>query len=104
MEAAIEAFHRVLRGAKLEIKLYARSWGFEPQQISKKVHLWHGELDINSPPAMGHYIADSLPVCSVNFYEDEGHISQLIHHMDDILKTLCLALTDQQCTFEGFSG
>lgn len=61
MKAAIEAFHRVLRGAKLEIKLYARSWGFEPQQISKKVHLWHGELDINSPPAMGHYIADSLP-------------------------------------------
>jgi pimeloyl-ACP methyl ester carboxylesterase len=88
LKAGLEAFRRGSRGAALENSLYAKSWGFNLQEITKEIHLWHGERDINSPPAMGRYLASSLPNCRSRFYEDEGHISTFVNHMDEILHTL----------------
>jgi pimeloyl-ACP methyl ester carboxylesterase len=87
-DAALEAFRTGSRGAALENALYARSWGFRLQDITTKVHLWQGELDINVPPAMGRYLAKTIPNCCSRFYAAEGHTSLLVNHMEDILCTL----------------
>jgi len=88
LDAALEAFRQGPRGAALENGIYARSWGFELQDITLKVHLWHGELDINTPPTMGRYLAATIPNCRSRFYENEGHISLFVNHMDEIFRTL----------------
>ena len=87
-DAALEAFRRGSQGAALENALYARPWGFRLQDITKQVHLWHGELDINNPPAMGRYLASAIPGCSAQFYAAEGHASLFVNHMEEILLTL----------------
>ncbi len=88
LNAALEAFRRGSRGAALENALYARAWGFKLQDITIEVHLWHGGLDSNVPPAMGHYLASAIPICCSRFYEEEGHISLFVNHMEEILCTL----------------
>ncbi len=88
LNAGLEAFRQDSRGAALENALYARPWGFRLEDISKEVLLWHGELDINVPPAMGHYLAITIPNCRSRFYQDEGHISLFVNHMEEILRTL----------------
>ena len=90
-DAALEAFRRGSQGAALENALYARPWGFRLQEITKQVHLWHGELDINNPPGMGRYLASAIPDCSARFYADEGHISLFVNHIEEILLTLSSA-------------
>jgi hypothetical protein len=88
LDSALEAFRQGPRGAALENGIYARSWGFDLQDITPNVHLWHGELDINNPPAMGRYVANAIPDCRSRFYENEGHISLFVNHMDEIFRTL----------------
>jgi pimeloyl-ACP methyl ester carboxylesterase len=88
LNAALEAFRSGSRGAALENALYAKPWGFKLQDITKEVYLWHGELDINTTPAMARYLASAIPNCHSRFYKDEGHISSFINHMEEILSTL----------------
>lgn len=89
---ALEAFRNGSRGAALENALYARPWGFDLRAITMDVQLWHGELDLNVPPAMGHYLASTIPNCHAHFYAGEGHLSVFVNHMDEILFALKDAL------------
>lgn len=88
LTAFLEAFRAGSRGAALENALFARSWGFRLQDIAKEVHLWHGELDINVPPAMGRHVATAIPNCRSRFYAGEGHLSLFVNHMEEILHAL----------------
>jgi pimeloyl-ACP methyl ester carboxylesterase len=87
INAAVEAFRKGSRGAALENALYARPWGFNLQEITKEVYIWHGDLDTNTP---GRYLASAIPNSYSSFYADEGHISLLINHMEEILRTFSL--------------
>jgi pimeloyl-ACP methyl ester carboxylesterase len=89
--AALESFRQGSRAAAQENAIYARPWGFDLADITRQVHLWHGELDINNPPGMGRYLASAIPDCSARFYADEGHISLFVNHMEEILRTLSSA-------------
>jgi pimeloyl-ACP methyl ester carboxylesterase len=84
----IEAMRQGTRGAQWEIALTASPWDFRLEDIRIPVHLWHGGLDLNCPPAMGHHMAKTIPDCRATFFADEGHLSLLIHHMDTVLRTL----------------
>ena len=44
-----EAFRQGIAGICHEAGLYARPWGFQLQDITIKIHLWHGEQDENVP-------------------------------------------------------
>jgi pimeloyl-ACP methyl ester carboxylesterase len=83
-----EAFRQGTRGAVQETALYARPWGFNLKDIPFKVYLWQGEMDKNVPPAMGHYQARTLPNCEAKFFAEEGHISLIFNHMDEILSRM----------------
>ena len=83
-----EAFSQGIGGVQHEAGLYKRPWGFNLQDISVDVHLWHGENDNNVPSSVGHYVANAIPNCQANFKADEGHFSLPYHHMSEILSDL----------------
>jgi pimeloyl-ACP methyl ester carboxylesterase len=83
-----EGFRQGARGAARELLLYSRPWNFAPAQIPAEVHLWHGELDVTVPAAMGRRLAATLPHCRARFLPEEGHFSLPLIHMEKILSTL----------------
>jgi pimeloyl-ACP methyl ester carboxylesterase len=85
VDAVLEAFRRGPRGAQLDAALLASSWDFDPRAIGIPVHLWHGERDTDAPPAMGSWIAASVPGCRAVFVPDEGHISLVVNRVELIL-------------------
>lgn len=85
---ALEAFRGGLRGAVQENAIYARPWGFELRDVTHPLLLWHGELDVNAPPAFARHLAAAVPHSRATFHPDEGHAAVLINHADEILRTL----------------
>jgi len=83
-----EAFRNGIRGANQEAALYTHPWGFNLQNIAAKVHLWHGEQDINVPISVGRYMAEHIPGCISKFYEAEGHFTLPHNHLREILSSL----------------
>ncbi len=75
-------------GALQDLLIYIRPWHLAFPNISLKVYVWHGERDVIVPPAMGRYIASSIPNSRARFYPDEGHFSLLYHHYREIMLPL----------------
>lgn len=74
-----EALRCGVAGIHLEAGLLRRQWGFQLQDISAEVHLWHGEQDDNVLVSVGRHVAKSIPNCRAHFVNNEGHLS-LIHN------------------------
>ena len=74
-----EALRPGISGVHLEAELCKSPWGFQLQDISAEIHLWHGEQDNNVLVSVARYVADAVPNCHARFIEDEGHLS-LIHN------------------------
>lgn len=73
------------RGAAWDWTLSARPWGFDLKDIDFHVHLFQGEMDTLNPAAFGRYMADSLPNCTPTFYPEDGHLSLIYFHFDEML-------------------
>jgi pimeloyl-ACP methyl ester carboxylesterase len=84
----IEAFRGGIRGVRHDARLYARPWGFQPQDIEVEVHLWHGREDKNVPVSVGSYMSHAIPNCHARFIEDQGHFSLAYNRMREILAVL----------------
>lgn len=84
-DSLVEAFRQGSRGARHELRLYARRWGFRLDRIEVPVFLWQGEKDANVPPSMGRYQAEQIPNCTATFLPNDGHIGGIINHLDDVL-------------------
>ena len=80
-----EAFRNSLRWPATDVVLYSLPWGFSLSDIRINVHLWHGEMDKIVPPAMGHYLANTIPNCKATFYPDEGHFSIILNRIEEIM-------------------
>jgi len=76
------------RGAQWDTALTVSPWDFRPQDIAMKVYLWYGERDRNVSPAMGRYLAATLPNSDARFYPSEGHLSLIVNHAEEILSVL----------------
>jgi pimeloyl-ACP methyl ester carboxylesterase len=83
-----EAFRPGIAGVQHEAGLYARPWGFQLQDITAEVHLWHGEQDDNVPVSVGRYVADAIPNCRAKFIENEGHLSLPYKYVQEYLSVL----------------
>jgi pimeloyl-ACP methyl ester carboxylesterase len=88
IDTILEAFRAGPDGVTLDIILTMKPWGFKLEDISIEVHLWHGDSDKVVPPAMGHYLADTIPSCRAKFIPEEGHFSLLPNHVQEILEAL----------------
>jgi pimeloyl-ACP methyl ester carboxylesterase len=59
-------------------------WGFGLTQIRTPVLVVHGRHDRFVPFAHGEWLARAIPDAEPRLYEDEGHISLLVHRIDEI--------------------
>ena len=82
-----ESIRQGLKGFAYDMSLIARPWGFDVREIKATVSLWHGGKDINTPLAMGRYLADTIPQCQAHFLPDEGHWLMFAHGKE-ILQSL----------------
>jgi pimeloyl-ACP methyl ester carboxylesterase len=83
-----EAFRGGMRGMVWDGCLYAWPWGFQVEQITIPVQLWHGELDANVPVSMGRNLARRTSNCTARFYPDEGHFSLPFGRINEIVQEL----------------
>jgi len=74
-------------GIVSDMLLYASDWGFKLGDIQCETHLWQGMKDINVPPSMGQYLAESIRNCRATFLADEAHYL-LFKYWKDILTEL----------------
>jgi len=84
-----EAISSTTEGAIADLRIFASPWGFAPEEIRVPVHMWHGELDRNSPIALARRLAAAIPGCRTTFAPDGGHLFPLLH-LDEVLKSLGL--------------
>ena len=90
IKESAEAFRQGSKGAYCEGKIYARSWGFNLEDISPKlkVYIWHGDADTSVPIAMGRGMCKIIPNCEGKFYPGEGHYSTIFNYYEDIIDAL----------------
>lgn len=88
--ALAEAFRRGARGMRYDSALVeTRPWGFALGDIDlPRLFLWHGELDPDVPVAMGRHLAANIRSCTARFFPDEGHLSVVVNHREEIVTAL----------------
>jgi pimeloyl-ACP methyl ester carboxylesterase len=79
-----EAFSSGYQGALEDAKIYKGEWGFNLADISSSMVLWHGALDENVKIETARYVSEQMPNCKSIFKENEGHLSLIYHHADEI--------------------
>jgi len=88
--ALVEAFRQGPKGPACDAMLIGRIKGFRLDQIvHPNIHLWHGCADQQVSIAVARKVAQSLTGCTATFYDDEGHLSVIVNHRDEILASLC---------------
>ena len=88
----VEAFRQGSRGPARDAMLIGRIKGFRLDEITHpNIHLWHGNADQQVPVTTAQKVAQGLRRCDATFYDDEGHLSVIVNHKDEILNTLCPA-------------
>jgi pimeloyl-ACP methyl ester carboxylesterase len=94
--ALAEAFRPGARGMRYDSALVeTQPWGFELGEIAlSRLFLWHGELDRDVPVAMGRHLAANIRSCVARFLPDEGHLSVVVNHREEIVAAL--SGTDQK--------
>ena len=85
-----EAFRQGNKGVFYEGRLYAKPWGFNPEDISPKlkVYIWHGEVDEAVPVTMGRSMCKAIPNCEGKFYPNDGHYSTIFKYFEEIVNAL----------------
>ncbi|MFX0124008.1 MAG: alpha/beta fold hydrolase [Candidatus Hodarchaeota archaeon] len=71
-----------------EYKLFASPWGFKLQEISQnvKVYVCAGDQDPNS--LFIQPFASTIPNAIAKIFENEGHLSTIINHTEEIISTV----------------
>ncbi|HWD56535.1 MAG TPA: alpha/beta hydrolase [Acidimicrobiales bacterium] len=78
------------RAGAQDFALFARPWGFRPQDISVAAHIWHGDADENVLPSHARFFAQRIPQAELHECPGEGHMLYH-HHVEEILRTLATA-------------
>ena len=87
-EMVVGAFQQGTRGAALDWKLEARPWGFSLQEVQMPVSIWHGEQDKIVDVGQGRIMAEALPNAQARFYPNEGHVSLIANHYEELLRAI----------------
>jgi pimeloyl-ACP methyl ester carboxylesterase len=83
---ALEALRRGPKSVIADADIYLSEWGFEVGGISYPIHFWHGKQDKNIDWRYTEKLASIMPHTTTQWFEDEGHYSLPIVHIDAILK------------------
>lgn len=88
LDAGRESFRSGTEGAVWANTLMARPWGFALEDIQVPLTIWQGDQDTNVPLAMGEYLAQHIPGSQYRILANEGHMSSLTNHFEEILGEL----------------
>jgi pimeloyl-ACP methyl ester carboxylesterase len=83
----VESCRHGTLGPAYEASMYVRDWGFSVNDIRKKIDLWHGGLDMNAPLHHMRWLERRLPEKEIHLFPDEGHVSLLYNHLEEIIKS-----------------
>lgn len=84
----LEAFRQGVTGASHEFRLFLKPWGFDLANIKCPTTIWRGGLD-NQAPAMHAKLYEALiPNSKLFCFKQEGHVSLLINHGEEILQSV----------------
>lgn len=81
-------------GAAWEARLFGSDWGFgldkvEVEGEGRRIVLWHGALDVNSPVAMAEKAAALIGAgAELRVEPEEAHASLTVHKVEEVLDTL----------------
>ncbi len=85
----VEALKPGTWGTAYDGVLVDQSWGFKLKEIAfPSIYLWHGELDQEVSIRTIRALVGQLAHCQASYLPGEGHISLLINHAGEILKSL----------------
>jgi pimeloyl-ACP methyl ester carboxylesterase len=89
VDSLMDAFHQGSRGVAYEGTLFGHPSGFQLEEIAfPAVYLWHGGLDQEVSIDAGREVARRIPQCKATFYPDEGHISLIVNHAEEVVSAL----------------
>ena len=92
MDITLDAIRQTVTGWVDEEILMTRPWQFNLADLqAENLFLWHGEKDRNVPISMAKATAERIPGCQAKFLPDEGHLSLLYNHGEEIISTLVKA-------------
>jgi len=88
-ESLVQALRQGTRGPAYDGAMLGRSWGFKLDDIAfPALYLWHGELDQEVSVTAGRAVAARLGHCQATYYPSDGHISLIVNHREEIVRTL----------------
>jgi len=93
-QSIADALRGGARGARQDLALYLRDWGFPLEELNLPVDLWHGAADAIVPLSHAHWYARHLPRVRLHLVPGEGHYSLPLGHAGTILRTLLDAGAD----------
>lgn len=70
----IEATRQGIEAFAGEVRLVARPWGFQLDEINSPVTLWYGDQDNITPIGMAHAMQKAIPDCHLRILSGEGHL------------------------------
>lgn len=88
MTAIREAFRQGVTGVSQEIVLSVKPWGFHLEDIDCPMTIWQGGQDKQAPEMHGKIFSDRIPNARLMFFKEEGHLSILTNHGEEILRSI----------------
>jgi pimeloyl-ACP methyl ester carboxylesterase len=64
--------------------VFLNHWGFELDDISVPVQLWHGAQDRFVPIAHGRWLAERIPGVDAQLREEDGHLTIQLQRIGDV--------------------
>lgn len=86
-DGIVEALRRGPRSVIADADIYLSEWGFEVGGIGYPIHFWHGKEDRNIDWRYTEKLARIMPHATVHWFENEGHYSLPVTHLDAMLTT-----------------
>jgi pimeloyl-ACP methyl ester carboxylesterase len=72
-------------------RAFLSPWGFDVASIGVPVSIWYGDQDLMVPPTHGAWLGSHVPGCTVVHRHDEGDISLVTSHLDELANELVSA-------------
>jgi pimeloyl-ACP methyl ester carboxylesterase len=72
-----------------EMKLLVNPWGFDLKNIKYPITIWQGTLDMQAPMSHAKIYANLVASAQLKIIENEGHLSLLKNHIEEILRGVC---------------
>ncbi|KAB5566119.1 alpha/beta hydrolase [Coniochaeta sp. 2T2.1] len=87
LSVLLEPFAQGSRALVQEAYLLSHLYGFRMEDVERKVQIWHGVEDTNSPIEMVRYMKEQLPDCDLHELEGETHFT-IVKHLEEVVTEL----------------